>query len=480
MNAPVPLRQFGVIPHPPITESGYDWCGGNPFHVQVKTVELLTENPRCFVLNSQGTGKTKAAIWSFDYLQRVKAVKRMLVVAPLSTLRFTWAREIFNTAPRLKYAVLHAPSKAKRLKLLAQPVDIYITNHDGLRLMWQEIIARTDIDVLCIDEIAIFRNRTKRTRIAQTVARTKPVVWGMTGAPTPNAPTDAYQQALIVRPQNVPKYFSTFREQTMMRINQFKWAPRRGATEMALRALSPQVRYSLDDVTELPPFVSRRQDIEIGAKQQKVYDDVRNLSYAMLQGGEIRAANAGAVMSKLLQISIGWVYLSDGGVTKLDMGERTQALIDLVEANERKLLVFVPFKHALAGVSDALNGAHISNLTMSGETPFAERDIIFNQFQNEPDPKVLVAHPQCLAHGVTLTAADTIVWFAPITSAEIYAQANARIRRIGQQHKQLFLHLQATPVEKHVYHLLINKIDGQDDLLKLLEQVCREEAHGTA
>jgi SNF2 family DNA or RNA helicase len=476
MNAPAPLRQLGALPHPHIAQSGYDWAGGNPFHVQVKTVELLTENPRCFVLNSQGTGKTKAALWAFDYLQRVKAVKRMLVVAPLSTLRFTWAREIFDTIPRLKYVVVHAATKEKRRQLLAQPADVYIINHDGLKLLADEIMARKDIDVLCLDEIAIFRNRNKRTRICQTIARTKNIVWGMTGAPTPNAPTDVYQQAMIVCPQNVPKYFSTFRDMTMMRINQFKWAPRRGATETALRALSPQVRYSLDDVTELPPFVSRRQDIEIGPKQQKVYDDVRNLSFAALKSGEIRAANAGAVMSKLLQISIGWVYLSDGGIAKLDDGERTQALVDIVQASARKLLVFVPFKHALAGISDALNAHKISNLTMSGDTAFSDRDVIFSAFQNEVEPKVLVAHPQCLAHGVTLTAADTVVWFAPITSAEIYAQANARIRRIGQQHKQLFLHMQATPVEKHVYHLLINKIDGQDDLLKLLEQACRGEA----
>lgn len=478
MNAPVNLRQLGMLPHPHISESGYDWAGGTPFHIQEKTVELLTENPRCFVLNSQGTGKTKAALWSFDYLQRLRVVKRMLVVAPLSTLNFTWAREIFTTIPRLKYVVLHASSKTKRLKLLHQPADVYITNHDGLKLMEKEIIARTDIDVLCLDEIAVFRNRTKRTAVAQNIARTKSVVWGMTGAPMPNAPTDVYQQAKIICPQNVPKYFSNFRELTMVRINQFKWAPRKGATEVALRALSPNVRYSLDDITELPPFISRRQDIEIGSKQTKVYNDVRRASYTMIEKGEIKAANAGAVMSKLLQISLGWVYMSDGSTAKLDEDERTQALIDIIEANERKLLVFVPFKHVLAGVSDALTKADITNVTMSGDTPFRERDVIFGKFQNSVEPKVLVAHPQCLAHGVTLTAADTIVWYAPITSAEIYAQANARIRRVGQQHKQLFLHLQATPVEKHVYHLLINKIDGQEDLLKLLEQACREEQHG--
>src|SRR5262249_40926080 len=155
---------------------------------------------------------------------------------------------------------------------------------DGLKLrgMADAIMARKDIDVLCIDEIAVFRNRSRRSRIAETIARTKNVVWGMTGAPTPNAPTDVWNQARIVCPQNVPKFFTTFRDLTMVRLNQFKWAPRRDAQQTALRALSPHVRYSLDDVTELPPFISRRQDIEINPRQKKVYDDVRKASFSMI------------------------------------------------------------------------------------------------------------------------------------------------------------------------------------------------------
>jgi SNF2 family DNA or RNA helicase len=473
VNAPVNLRQLGLLPHPPVKDSGYDYCGGRPFNIQMRTVELMTEYPRCFVLNSQGTGKTKAAIWSFDYLQRSKSVKRMLVVAPLSTLHFTWAREIFSTAPRLKHQVLHGTPEQRR-QMLRLPVDIYIINHDGLRILEHDIAARKDIDVLCIDEVAVYRNRTKRSRVIQNLAKLKAVVWGMTGSPTPNAPTDVWQQAMIVNPGNVPKYFSTFRELTMVRLNQFKWAPRRDAQQTALRALSPNVRFTLDDVTELPPFISRREDIVIGNNQRKVYDDVRRASHAMVQAGVIKASNAGAVMSKLLQISLGWVYLSDGSTTKLDEGERVAALLDIIEACEHKLLVFVPFIHTLDGVSKALTGAGIEHFTVSGETPLKQRDQIFNLFQNSPHYKVLLAHPQCLAHGITLTVADTVVWFAPITSSEIYHQANARIRRVGQLHKQLFLHMQATPVEKHVYGLLINKIDGQESLLKMLELACME------
>jgi SNF2 family DNA or RNA helicase len=461
--------------HLPIVNSKYDWCGGTPFDIQIKTVEMLTEHPRGYVLSSMGTGKTKCVCWAFDYLRRVGSARRMVVAAPLSTLRFTWAREIFMTTPHLKYTVLHG-SLDKRRALLNDPdrPDIYIINHDGLPLLADELIARTDIDVFVIDELAVFRNRTQKTRIAERIARQKPTVWGLTGAPTPNSPTDVFQQAKIITPHNVPKYFGSFRDMTMIKVNAFKWVPKKGAIETAIRALKPNVRFTLDDITELPPFISRVHDVAMGPQQAKIYNEVKRVAYAMVQGGEVQAANAGAVMSKLLQVSLGWVYLNDGSIAKLDGDDRVKAMVDIVESAARKVLVFVPYKHALDGVSKALTAAGISNEPVSGDTPPLERDRIFRRFQNDPTLKALPAHPQCVAHGITLTAADTVLWFAPITSAEIYDQANARIRRVGQHFKQLFLHLQATPVERHIYKLLINKIKVQDDLLKILEDQSRE------
>lgn len=467
------LRGLGVAVHQHISQSGYDWCGGTPFDIQKRTVELLTENHRAYVLNSMGTGKTKCALWAYDYLRRSNSCRRMLVVAPLSTLRFTWAREVFLTTPQYKTAVLHGDSE-KRLKLLAEPADIYIVNHDGLRVIAAEVAKRTDIDVICIDELATYRNRTKKTRIAEDLCRRKPIVWGMTGAPTPNAPTDVFQQAKIVTPHTVPKYFGTFRDQTMYRINQFKYAPRPGSREAAIGALQPNVRYTLDDVMELPPFISRVVDIEMGAKQKEIYNAVKKDCFALLQQGKIKAANAGAVMSKLLQISLGWVYLDDKSIAQLDNDNRNKALIEMVLAAEHKVLVFVPFKHAMNGIHNLLGKEAISNGMVSGDTPLYERDRLFRAFQFGDDPRVIVAHPECVSHGITLTAADTVIWYGPITSTEIYDQANARIRRVGQTSKQLFLHLQATPSERNIYNLLRRKINVQDDLLKMLEEESRQ------
>jgi SNF2 family DNA or RNA helicase len=464
------LRGMGIDVHPHVTDSGYDYANGTPFDVQRTTVELLTENVRAYVLSSMGTGKTKCVCWAYDYLRRVNSAKKMLVVCPLSTMRFTWGREIFMTIPGYKTAILHG-SRDKRHALLADPtVDIYIVNHDGLAIIADAVAKRDDIDVICLDELATYRNRTKKTKVAEALCRTKNIVWGLTGAPTPNAPTDVWNQAKIITPTNVPKYFSAFRDATMVRINQFKWVPKRESTKVAMAALQPSVRFTLDDIMELPPFISRVVDVEMGPKQEKVYNMVRRDMQAALAAGTIKAANAGAVMSKLLQVSCGWVYLEDGSVLSLDNDRRNNTLLDLVESTDRKVIVFAPFRHALAGIEKVLTRADISNSTVSGETGLGERDRIFKAFQFEDHPKVLIAHPQCVSHGITLTAADTIIWYAPIPSLEVYDQANARIRRVGQKHKQQFLHMQATAVEKHIYNLLMRKLVVQDELLKMLEE----------
>lgn len=451
----------------------YDWNGWEPFNIQRRTCEMLVTNPRAYVLSSMGTGKTKCVLWAYDHLRRAHAAKRMLVVGPLSTLNFTWGNEILATTPQYRFAVLHG-TKEKRLKMLAGNYDIYIINHDGLKIVADAVAKRPDIDVICIDELAAYRNKTDRTKVAANLTKGKAHVWGLTGAPTPNAPTDTFWQAKVVTPHTVPKYWGWFRDELMYRVSQFKWLPKPNATEKAVTVLQPSVRFTLDDIMELPEFISRNIQVEMGEQQTKVYRDIVRTAVALHNNHQITAVNAGAVMIKLLQISLGWVYADRRRILKLDAATRVQTLIDLCEAAEHKVLVFVPYKHALVGLTEALRGAGRDVAVVSGETPPRERTDIFNAFQNTGKYNVLLAHPTCVAHGLTLTAADTVIWYGPVTSSEIYEQANARIRRVGQKHKQLFLHLQSTAVEKRIYQLLINKVRVQDRLLELIEEMSRE------
>jgi SNF2 family DNA or RNA helicase len=251
--------------------------------------------------------------------------------------------------------------------------------------------------------------------------------------------------------------------------SQYLWLPKPDAVDTAFRWMQPAVRYALDDVVELPSTISRTIDVDLSANQKKVYEKIRKECTALIGNGVINAANAGAAMSKLLQVAGGWVYTSAPDFVRLDASPRVVALVDLILSAERKVIVFVPFRHAIQGISDILNmdKIGIEHAVIHGDTK--EREDIFSLFQNTQKFKVLLAHPATISHGLTLTAADTVIWYLPITSLETYDQANARIRRVGQAHKQQILHLQSTPVEKRIYRLLQQKQKVQEKLLDMFE-----------
>lgn len=446
----------------------YDWAGGRPFVSQRNTAALLTTNKRAYVLNGMGTGKTKAALWAWHFLYKEKLCGKLLVVAPLSTLDFVWMREIFRTLPGIRAQVLHG-SKARRLERLAdRDADIYIINHDGLQVVEAELKARRDINCLVIDELATYRNGgTARTKKMRAFAERFLWAWGMTGSPTPRAPTDAWGQCTVITPWTVPKYFTRFRDQLMNKVTNFKWLPKPDALERVYECMQPAVRYTLDDVTELPDLIERTIDVGMGVKQAKVYKEMESFAHTAIQNKTITAMNAGAVLNKLLQISCGYVYTRDHEVVPLDNDARLDAMVDAIMDCNEKVIVFVPFKHALDGLVERVTREGIEVARVSGDTSKSARDGIFSVFQNTESIRVLCAHPACMSHGLTLTAATTIIWFAPIADLEIFEQANARIRRVGQKKKQQILMFQATRAERQLYARLRAKAKVQNMLLDM-------------
>jgi SNF2 family DNA or RNA helicase len=293
----------------------------------------------------------------------------------------------------------------------------------------------------------------------------------MTGSPIPTSPTDVFAQARIVTPNTIPRYFKHFREELMLRVSEFKWVTKPNAIEKAFNVLQPAVRYTLDDVVELPEVVERFIDIPMGVKQGKIYKELYDKAFTLVQEGAVTAANAGGIMSKLMQIACGWVYTTTGAIATLDNDARLHAALDVIESTSNKILIFASFKHATAGIAAALTAAGYSDFAIvTGDTPAGERNEIFTLFQKTDKYRIMVAHPQCLAHGITLTRADTILWFSPVTNLEIYEQANQRIRRVGQKHKQQIVHFQGANIERHVYRLLGAKRINQIGLLDLFKE----------
>jgi len=262
----------------------------------------------------------------------------------------------------------------------------------------------------------------------------------------------------------------------MTKISVFKFVPRPDAVATAFRMLQPAVRFSMDDVTELPETVYRTIDVPLSTEQQQAYVKLVQHFHVQIKGGAITAVNAGVALSKLLQVSGGWVYAPAPKVVALDVDERVRTLIDLIEANEQKVIVYAPYRHVQDGLSVALTNAKIEHAIVHGSVAQGARDKIFNLFQNTNKYKVLLAHPECVSHGLTLTAANTVIWWGPIPNLETYEQANARIIRVGQKHKQQIIHLQGSPTEKKVYRLLAKKQQVQNMLLDLFETATEQAA----
>ncbi len=461
-------RNMGYkVPAPVLSQ--YEWPSDPPpFSTQKTTAALLTMQARAYVLSEMGTGKTRAALYACDHMFKENQIEKVLVVAPLSTLTQVWDKEIFRYFMHLSTVILHHPVRKKRLALLRDnaAAKIHIINHDGLKMMRQQLIDQK-YDVVIIDEVATFRNAsTELWKAARSVIRNTPYVWGLTGSPTPNEPPDAWGLAKLLTPNRATPYKKEFIRRTMTQITEFRWVPKPDANDQVYAMLQPAVRFKRDDCVELPETTYK--DIEVTPSKQvkDTYDNMVKKLKLAFQEGTVTAANEGVLFSKLLQISCGWVYTQDKGVVRLDNKNRVQELIDIYEQAAGKVICFTNFKHSTeelyARVLKKTNAAIVH-----GGTPMGYRNDIFNTFQDSPEKQLLIAHPQCMAHGLTLTAANTIVWFTPTTSLEIYEQANARITRPGQEHKTLVIHLTGTAIERKLYSRLRQKARLQGALLDM-------------
>ena len=298
----------------------------------------------------------------------------------------------------------------------------------------------------------------------------------MTGSPTPNDPTDAYGIAKLIVPATAPRSFTQFRSQTMVQFDQFTWKRKADSHEVVAATLQPSVRFTLEDTIELPTIIERVIDVEQSHAQRTAYKAMAAKMAADLKEGVLTAANGGVALSKLLQISCGWVYTNDGKVADLAPDFRLATIVELIDGARAKVICFASFIHTVDGIKAHLEKERLDYAVVTGATNPGERDDIFRRFQTTDEYDVLLAHPQCMAHGLTLTAADTIVWAGPVTSLETFEQANARITRVGQTRKQQVFMLQGTPAERRMYSRLRTKHDAQESVLDLLREITNDGA----
>jgi SNF2 family DNA or RNA helicase len=463
------LRALGIDAPAPILHH-YNWPGRfTPYEHQRQTAAFLTLHNKALVLNEIGTGKTQSALWAADYLMNEGLVHKVLIVSPLSTLERVWGDEIFKGFPDRSHVVLHG-SADKRKKLLATDADFYIINHDGFAIIAPE--AHGMFDLVIIDEAAVLRTPgTQRFKIFRRWMDNNPDtrLWLMTGTPTPTEPTDAWALARLVNSPFCTMSYTAFRDQVMTKVGMYKWLPRPDSVETVRRVLQPAIRYARDECIDLPETVVMSRTVPLSKEQQTHYQTMMRHLMTEADNNEISAANEAVKMQKLIQIACGVVYSVDGAHVELDCAPRVDQTCDIIEEAGGKVIVFVPLTGTLHMLTRELRKRWTVEV-VNGAVSSSERNRIFHAFQHQPDPRILLAHPATMAHGLTLTSASTIIWYGPIASNEIYTQANGRIERIGKTQKSTVVHIEATELERRMYTRLATRQKLQGLLLDLIKQ----------
>jgi SNF2 family DNA or RNA helicase len=468
----LPSQNIPKIPSP--MQRDYTWPGFyTPFAHQRDTAYFLSIRQRAFCFNEAGTGKTSAAVWASDYLMNQGIIKKVLIICPLSIMYSAWQADIMKTAIHRTCGVAHG-SSTKRKKILDENFDFTIINYDGTTVILEEL-QKAKFDLIIVDEANAYKGpNTKRWKTLAKLIEPTTWLWLMTGTPAAQSPIDAFGLAKLVSPARVPKFSTAWRDRVMVQVTKFKWVPKHIATDEVFRALQPAIRYTKKECLDLPEVVYQTRDVPLTPQVAKYYAALKKQLLIEAAGEQISAVNAAASLNKLLQISAGAVYTDKHDVVQFDIAPRLNALKEVLEETTNKVVVFVPFLHAIDIVGEFLTKEGVTNEVIKGSVSARDRSDIINRFQTSPDPRVLIIQPQSAAHGITLTAADTVVFWSPVMSVETYLQCIARIERVGQVNKMSVVHLRGSEVEKKIYDMLQGKVDSHQKLVDLYKQELEE------
>ena len=456
-------------PPSPISRD-YSWPGiHKPFDHQRTTAQFLSAHRRAYCLSEAGTGKTSAVIWAADYLMNQGKIKRMLVVCPLSIMQAAWQADFFKTAMHRSVGIAHG-SAEKRKKVFDEKTDVVIINYDGIEIVEKEILSG-GFDLIVVDEANYIKTvTTRRWKSINRVVTPNTWLWLMTGTPAAQSPADAYGLARLVNPASVPKYAGTFKDMVMQKVSQFTWVPRFNAQDIVFKTLQPAIRYTKEECLDLPDVLYTTREVPLTPQQDKYYKKLKKDMYMETSGEEITVVNAAVMLTKLLQVSAGSIYSDTRGIIEFDVSNRMTALKEIIEEASHKVIIFCPFRHSIEKIVAELHKDKITCDCIHGDVSMNKRTEIFKSFQESKNPQVLVVQPQSASHGVTLHAANVVVFWSPVMSVETYIQCCARMDRAGQKNKMTVVHLQGSPVESKIYRMLQGKIDNHIKLVDLYKE----------
>ena len=457
---------------------------------QTQSIKFMGTRPRVLDASDPGTGKTRVQIELFAN-RRKRGGGAALVVAPKTLLRSAWQKDFKEFAPEIVTVVCPAETRGQAFE---QNADVYITNTDAAKwLSEQPAKFFKRFDTLIIDELSNFKHHTsKRSKAINKIKKYFPYRYGLTGTPNANSITDIWHQIFILDDgQRLGKSFYQFRNsvcqphQVGPQPNMLQWEDKPGA-ELAVSHLIADmvVRHKFEECIDIPANHTFVVPYYMSSKQAKAYEQMERNAIAMLESGRIiSSVNAAGVMTKLLQIASGASYSDKGtGHTKLqaaaadklgyvpiDTG-RYELVADLVDQRNHSV-VFFNWVHQRNLLIAEFEKRGIAYTVVDGSTGDKARTQAVELFQ-AGFYRVLLAHPQSAAHGLTLTKGTATIWTSPTYNLEHFIQGNRRIYRAGQtQGTETIMVLAHDTVEDKVFKRIQQKDARLSNTLDLLKEL---------
>ena len=427
-----------------------------PFKHQIAGYNLGVTLPAAGLLFEQGCGKTLTAIAIMGTRFTRGEIKRVLIVAPASVVP-VWPKEFAAHAdfPHTCKA-LEGPVK-KRIEQLQEagsaqeaggkkPLTVVVINYEATWRMEEALIAWKPDMIIADESQRIKTPGARQSKSLHKLGRTAKYRLILTGTPVTQGPLDFYSQYKFLEPNVFGSSYYAFKARYAIfggyenrEIIGYNNLP-----ELIQRAHSLAFRVRKEDALDLPEFMDQELYCELEARAKRIYSQLARESAAELEDNKLlTAANILAKLLRLSQLTGG--YLGDGEgeihqVSKAKLSLLEETLSDLMEAG-KKVVIFARFIPEMKAIRRALDKKKIEYGFIAGEVKQQLRGEEVRRFQEDPECRVFLAQIQTAGLGITLTAADTAVFYSLDYSYANYDQCRARIHRIGQQNKCTYVHL---------------------------------------
>ena len=434
-----------------------------------------------------GTGKTKVAIDTMAALYEAGKIKAALVVAPKGVYD-NWVKgEIpIHLPDRIPRQVIRwTPSKTQKfenelkdfivdrtpmLKIFVINVEAFSTPRGAEAA--EAFCYQNAENIVIIDESTTIKNRkaarTKNIIALQRRAKYRRI---LTGSPITKSPMDLFSQCgfLAEKALGFNSYFAfqaryaNVQKRTMGHRSFQQITGYRRLDELSEKLDRFSSRVLKEECLDLPVKVYVRREIELTPEQERLYKQMKKLALAKLESGEL--ATTASVLTQIMrlqQICCGHLQPDDGEI-QLIKNNRLNELLDLSEELQGKAIIWATYTHDIQQIAYALRDRFgpDSVATYYGATPQDERQEIVNRFQDRNDPlRFFIGQPKTGGYGITLTAANTVIYYSNSYDLEIRLQSEDRAHRIGQTNKVTYIDLVSpNTIDERILEALRNKID---------------------